>query len=401
MEEEVKRAYLRYFENYVQRNYDETIKLFSKSFNMIGTGIDEFSPTYEDSVNLFKREFKQAPEPYTYNFKEFKVFPICEGSAYIMALVDMKILLPNGEFELTNNRTTAIMKKENGEWVMLHGHWSQPDEKLQEGESVPLSAVVRENKELKNQLLLKQDQLEKQNEQLKEMNQSLQKLFSIVSHDLKSPFNAFLGITDLMIMNFEHDFENKEYFQMRLQLLNDLAHSLFDLTENLLNWAKLNTNTIEPKYREVPLDSLIQKQVNALQPIWLKKRMTIQENVPHEFIVYTDPDMLAVIVRNLLSNAIKFSYPEGKVVISATKEDKHFTISVTDNGIGMTKDQIQNLFKSFHSNRGTDNEKGTGIGLVTCKEIADKLNGNIQIDSELGKGTTMSILLPCFQNNKS
>jgi signal transduction histidine kinase len=259
------------------------------------------------------------------------------------------------------------MKKENGEWVMLHGHWSQPDEKLQEGESVPLSAVVRENKELKNQLLLKQDQLEKQNEQLKEMNQSLQKLFSIVSHDLKSPFNAFLGITDLMIMNFEHDFENKEYFQMRLQLLNDLAHSLYDLTENLLNWAKLNTNTIEPKYREVPLDSLIQKQVNALQPIWLKKRMTIQENVPHEFIVYTDPDMLAVIVRNLLSNAIKFSYPEGKVVISATKEDKHFTISVTDNGIGMTKDQIQNLFKSFHSNRGTDNEKGTGIGLVTCK----------------------------------
>ena len=361
---------------------------------MIGTGVDEFSVTYQHSTELFRREFAQAPEPLAYQFKSLKVCPITADSAYVMGLVDMKFLLPTGEFEYTNNRTTAILRKEKGEWKIIHGHWSQPTEMQQEGESVPLSAVLKQNRELKNQLIIKQQELEKQNQQLKEMNQSLSKLFSIVSHDLKSPFNAFLGITDLMLMNFEDDFENKEYFQLRLQLLNDLAHNLYDLTENLLNWAKLNSNAIEPKYREIPIDSLIQKQVNVLRPIWLKKRITLTEEVPSELMVNTDPDMLAVIIRNLVSNAIKFTYPEGEIKIQVSNETTILSIKIVDNGIGMTAEQLKNLFKNYQSSRGTDNEKGTGIGLFTCKELTNKLKGNLKFISEPNKGTTVIVELP-------
>jgi signal transduction histidine kinase len=226
------------------------------------------------------------------------------------------------------------------------------------------------------------------------MNQSLSKLFSIISHDLKSPFNAFLGITDLMLMNFDDDFENKEYFQLRLQLLNDLAHNLYDLTENLLNWAKLNSNAIEPKYRQIPIDSLIQKQVNILRPIWQKKRLKVTEDVPDELTVSTDPDMLAIIIRNLVSNAIKFSYPEAEIKIQVMDNPENLTIKVVDNGTGMTTEQLQNLFKDYKSSRGTDNEKGTGIGLATCKELTTKLKGNLKFISELNKGTTVIVELP-------
>ncbi|MEW5845789.1 MAG: ATP-binding protein [Bacteroidota bacterium] len=394
MEDEVKQAYLKYFESYVQRKLEDTLSAFSQDFNMIGTGVDEFSVTYQYSAELFRREFSQAPEPLTYQFKVLKVYPITNDAAYILGLVDMRFLLPTGEFEYTNNRTTAILRKENGEWKILHGHWSQPAELQQEGESVPLSAVLKQNRELKNQLLIKQQELEKQNQQLKEMNQSLSKLFSIVSHDLKSPFNAFLGITDLMLMNFEDDFENKEYFQLRLQLLNDLAHNLYDLTENLLNWAKLNSNAIEPKFREFPIDSFIQKQVNILRPIWQKKRIKLTEEVPNELMVNSDPDMLAVIVRNLLTNAIKFSYPEGEIKIEVTNNSINTAIKITDNGIGMSAEQMQSLFKDYQSTRGTDNEKGTGIGLVTCKELTNKLRGELKFSSELNKGTTVVVELP-------
>ena len=394
METEVKQAYLKYFDSYIQRKLDDMLKAFSTDFNMIGTGIDEFSVTPQYSLELFKREFSQAPDPLTYQFKVLKVYPITNDSAYIMGLVDMKFLLPTGEFEYTNNRTTAILRKENGEWKLVHGHWSQPAELQLKGESVPLSAVLKLNRELKSQLLLKQQELEKQNQQLKEMNQSLSKLFSIISHDLKSPFNAFLGITDLMLMNFDDDFENKEYFQLRLQLLNDLAHNLYDLTENLLNWAKLNSNAIEPKYRQIPIDSLIQKQVNILRPIWQKKRLKVTEDVPDELTVSTDPDMLAIIIRNLVSNAIKFSYPEAEIKIQVMDNPENLTIKVVDNGTGMTTEQLQNLFKDYKSSRGTDNEKGTGIGLATCKELTTKLKGNLKFISELNKGTTVIVELP-------
>lgn len=394
MDEEVKQAYLKYFESYVQRKIQDTLSAFSPNFNMIGTGVDEFSVTYQKSVELFQREFSQAPEPFTYQFKLLNVYPITNDAAYIMGLVDMRFLLPTGEFEYINNRTTAILRKENGQWKILHGHWSQPAELQEEGESVPLSAVLKQNRELKNQLLIKQQELEKQNQQLKEMNQSLSKLFSIVSHDLKSPFNAFLGITDLMLMNFEDDFENKEYFQLRLQLLNDLAHNLYDLTENLLNWAKLNSTAIEPKFREVPIDSLIQKQVNTLRPIWQKKRIKLTEEVPNDFILYTDPDMLAVIIRNLLTNAIKFTYPEGEITVKVIDNSENVAIIISDNGIGMSTEQLNTIFKDYRSTRGTDNEKGTGLGLFTCNELASKLNGNLKISSELNKGTTVTVEIP-------
>jgi signal transduction histidine kinase len=394
MEEEVKKAYLDYFEEYTKRNWAGMLNYFSNSMTMIGTGVDEYSYSSNESIGLFEREFKQASDQMSYKFKSIKVFPLCNDIAYLMAIVDMHFVTPNGDYEYSNNRTTAILKKENSEWRLVHGHWSQPAVEQVEGESVPLSALIAQNKELKFEVIKKQKELEEQNNQLHHMNDVKNKLFSIVSHDLKSPFNAFMGITDLMLTNFEEDFSDKEYFHIRLQLLNEMAHNLYDLTENLLNWANLNVSDIKPKLRLVPIDAIIQKQMNVLRPIWAKKNIRINENVPHELMVETDPDIIAIVVRNIISNAIKFSFKNGVIDVNSNINDGFLEISIADYGIGMSPQQVEGVFAGYVSTRGTDNEKGAGIGLITCKEFVEKLKGRIGVKSELNRGTTFTITIP-------
>lgn len=394
MEEEVKNAYLEYFENYTRRNWSAMLGQFLDPMTMIGTGVDEYSYTSEKSIAFFDREFQQASDPMQYKFKSIKVFPLSSDVAYLMALVDMHFILPNGEYEYGNNRTTAILKKEEGRWKLVHGHWSQPAATQEEGESVPLTALIAQNKELKFEIIEKQKELEEQNFQLHHMNDVKNKLFSIVSHDLKSPFNAFLGITDLMLSNFEDDFNDKEYFHIRLQLLNEMAHNLYDLTENLLNWANLNVSDIKPKFRLVPIDSIIQKQINVLRPNWTKKNIRIKENVSHELMVSTDPDIIAIVVRNILSNAIKFSFKNGIIEITAAVNDGFLEFSISDTGVGMNQQQAESVFAGYTTTRGTENEKGSGIGLVTCKEFVEKLGGTIHVKSELNRGTTFIVVIP-------
>lgn len=394
MEEEVRNAYLRYFENYAKRNWAAMLNQFANSMSMIGTGIDEYTYTSDDTVALFNREFHQASDPMQYKFKSIKVFPLSADVAYLMAIVDMHIITPNGDYEYSNNRTTAILRKENGDWKLVHGHWSQPATEQAEGESVPLNALIAQNKELKFEVVKKQKELEEQNTQLHQMNDVKNKLFSIVSHDLKSPFNAFMGITDLMLNNFEEDFNDKEYFHIRLQLLNEMAHNLYDLTENLLNWANLNVSEIKPKFRLVPVDAIIQKQINVLRPMWMKKNIRINENVPDELMVETDPDIIAIVVRNLISNAIKFSYKNGAIDVSAEVNDGFLEIAIADFGIGMSPQQVENVFAGYTSTRGTDNEKGSGIGIITCKEFVEKLSGKILVKSQLNKGSIFKVAIP-------
>ncbi len=394
MEDEVKRAYLKYFEDYTKRNWAAMIESFSDSITMIGTGVDEYSYSPSESKALFQREFQQASEPINYTFKSIKVFPLCNDAAYLMAVVDMRINTPKGEYVYSNNRTTAILKNESGIWKIVHGHWSQPADVQEEGESVPLNAIIAQNKELKYEVIKKQKELEEQNSRLHYMNDVKNKLFSIISHDLKSPFNAFLGITDLMLNNFEEDFNDKEYFHIRLQLLNEMAHNLYDLTENLLNWANLNVKDIKPSLRLVPVDAIIQKQINVLRPIWMKKNIRIKENTPNELMVETDPDIVAIVVRNLMSNAIKFSFKNGIIEVSASAQNGFLEISVADNGVGMSQQQLDNVFVGYSTTRGTDNEKGSGLGLITCTEFVDKLNGKIDVKSAQNKGTTFKIIVP-------
>lgn len=394
IEEEVKRAYLNYFESYSKRKWDDTVKCFSKSISMVGTGVDEVAYDSKIVRRLFQREFTQAPNPIDYNFKELIVFPLSESLAYLVALVDMRCALSDGDFEYLNNRTTAIMVKEDGEWKLLHGHWSQPVNIQRKGESVPLRAVIEKNKFLESEISNKEFELEEQNERLQRLNKSMAKLFSIVSHDLKSPFNAFLGLTDLMLLNFEEELENKSYFKTRLQLLNELSHNLYDLTENLLNWAQSNIQELKVNKRLIPIDFLIQKQVNALRAMWMKKEVEFSEDIEHEYMISTDPDLLGIVVRNLLTNAIKFSYPKGKIIITGKHVGNSFNITFADQGMGMDVNQVSNLFKGLESSRGTQNEKGTGIGLATVKTYLSLLGGEIFVTSESGKGSEFTISIP-------
>ncbi len=394
MEEEIKKAYLNYFEHYTKRNWAEMLNYFASTFTMIGTGIDEYSNNTADTIALFEREFGQASDPMHYKFKKIEVFPLHDDLAFLMAIVDMHFFTPNGEYEYSNNRTTAILKRENGAWRITHGHWSQPAEMQHEGESIPLGALIAQNKELKFEVIEKQKELEEQNAHLHYMNDVKNKLFSIISHDLKSPFNAFMGITDLMLNNFEEDFNDKDYFHIRLQLLNEMAHNLYDLTENLLSWANLNVRDIKPNIRTTPINTTIQKQITVLRPIWMKKRITINADIHPDLTANTDPDIISIVIRNLLSNAIKFSFKHSQIDILARKNNANLEITVADHGIGMNQEQLNNVFAGYNTTRGTDNEKGSGIGLITCNDFTKTLGGRIEVESTLNKGTTFKVIIP-------
>jgi signal transduction histidine kinase len=222
-------------------------------------------------------------------------------------------------------------------------------------------------------------------------------VFSIIAHDLKSPFNAILGFTELLKKKLKNmDVEKSEklissmYFQARIT---------YNLLENLLNWARSNSNQIVfyPTYCDISAICYdVIKQMGDTAQI---KQITINSFHSNESFVFADKNMLESILRNLLSNAIKFSECQGKVEIFSMPVDEFVEITVADNGIGIDENVKANLFKSDlnESKPGTANEKGTGLGLIICKDFVERNHGKIWIENNREKGTAFKFTLPIYK----
>jgi len=184
-------------------------------------------------------------------------------------------------------------------------------------------------------------------------------------------------------------------------VINISARNNLNLVDNLLTWAKTQAEEIKYKPENLDLKPIVEESLMVLYPTASHKEIKLINSVSDDIVVCADPDMLKTILRNLVQNAIKFTESNGKIDINAVSNPDHIEISVTDNGVGITEENQQKLFGTDlnFSMQGTENESGTGLGLMLCKEFVEKHGGKIWVESQVGKGSKFLFTLPVSAKN--
>jgi PAS domain S-box-containing protein len=230
--------------------------------------------------------------------------------------------------------------------------------------------------------------------ELQEANASKDKFFSILAHDLKNPFNSILGCSDLLLMDYS-SYDKEEVLTM-IKMINDASRQAHNLLENLLNWSRAQTGRISNEPAAIDVHTAIESVFQLYDGNAREKNLEMTNRIKRGTLVFGDENMVSTIFRNLVSNAIKFTKPRGRVTVCSKRLKTHIEIQVADNGIGIPKELLEKLFVMGEkvTRTGTANEEGTGLGLVLCKEFAEKNNGSISVSSRPGKGSKFSVQLP-------
>jgi len=235
--------------------------------------------------------------------------------------------------------------------------------------------------------------LRKYNEELKELSAIKDKFFSIIAHDLRSPFQSLLSSSEILATEIET--LSHEEVTLVSKGLNDNLNNLYRLLENLLNWSMIQRNMIECKPVNINLYEVVSNIIEISNQNAKKKNIFLSNNVDTGTVVYADVNMLRSVVQNLISNAIKFTQSEGRIIVSSIEKDGFVEVSVQDSGTGIESDEFSKLFNlsKLFTTKGTAEEKGTGLGLPLCKEFVEKNGGKIWVESEVGKGAKFTFTL--------
>lgn len=237
------------------------------------------------------------------------------------------------------------------------------------------------------------NQLLSSKQKLSESLETKNFLFSIIAHDLRSPFNTLLGITKML----DHEFEDFEIGEIKeiTKSINNSSQNIYKLLENLLHWSMLQTNKITFSPIQFNVEKIIYDIYNLYLETIINKNITVI--LPHNknIVVSADKDMIELVIRNLLSNAIKYTPDNGKIEIYTINNESSFALSITDSGMGMDEDRLKILFtKNIKSTLGTNKETGTGLGLQLCKEFIELHKGELLVNSKKGVGTTFTFSIP-------
>jgi signal transduction histidine kinase len=243
----------------------------------------------------------------------------------------------------------------------------------------------------KKQEILKSRKL---NAKLRNSNIQKDKLFSIIAHDFRSPFAGCLGLLEMVLDDLD-SFSNEELRKM-LEMIYNQSQSTYQLLESLLEWAHTQQNRINFSPERIDLHQIAEMSFFALNQNAEKKNIQLHNRIKKGTFVNADKNMLRMILKNILSNGIKFTNQDGIIEVRAEVKNRFIEISVTDNGIGIKKKSQKRIFDIDYQyiGKGTDGEKGTGIGLHVCREFVGRHGGAIEVDSEPGKGSTFRFTLP-------
>lgn len=267
--------------------------------------------------------------------------------------------------------------------------------KDEDGKIIGLVGITRD--ETKNYEA--QEKIKAYAEELKLLNITKDKFFSIIAHDLKNPFNTILGFTSILLHEFDDmtDEEKKEF----LFQIDKVSNYAYQLLENLLQWSRSQTGRINFSPVKSDLHKLINENVEAIRVAAEKKDVKLISNVNLKSYAEIDVNMINTAIRNMLTNAIKFSRSGGKVSINVSKDKDKWNIEVEDTGVGIPKSNLKKLFKLDEqvSTPGTNDEKGTGLGLLLCYEFIKAHHGDIVIDSKENVGTKVKINIPAKQKH--
>ena len=283
-----------------------------------------------------------------------------------------------------------LMKDENGvkRWLLS----SKIPMRNKKGEITGLLGIGREITDRKHA----EEEIKQKNEELQKLNTEKDKLFSIISHDLRSPFNGFLGLTQIMVE--ELPTLTATEIQLMAESMRKSAINLFRLLENLLEWTRLQQGLIPYTPKVLELHPIVQESISMLLDLAASKEIEIVWSLTDQITILADNYMVQSVIRNLVSNAVKFTNRGGKITLSARMiPDNLVKISVSDTGIGMDKSLVDDLFRLDinTSRKGTEGESSTGLGLIICKDFIEKHHGKLWVESDEGKGSTFYFTIPC------
>lgn len=253
--------------------------------------------------------------------------------------------------------------------------------------------IIKQNQELKELNAGLEQKVEQRTKELRDLNATKDKFFSIIAHDLKNPFNTLIGFSELLLTNLEA--YDKEHIKDFVNIINSTSKSAYSLLENLLEWSRAQTGKLKMEPSDINLHDIVEENVNLLNAVAEKKGIKLTSKVDSNTIAFADENMIKTVIRNLISNALKYT-KDGAVTISSFEKDGYVETYVADTGTGISNDNLEKLFRidvNF-SLKGTDEETGTGLGLILCKEFVEKNKGKINVKSELGKGSEFSFTLP-------
>jgi len=343
-------------------------------------GIWEYNVEKDNlEINIFFKELFNIPKNQT-NLN-------CKDFFELIADEDKNRVNQNFEELLNGNNTTLNIdfkiKSSPPKYIQLKGEVIQWDFV---GKPEIISGILLDISELK--ILSKQ---------LEETIRIKDKFFDIIAHDLKNPMNAVKSLLDDLLVSFD-SLSPDELFEAQNQIQKSIT-VLSQLVNNLLEWSRTQTGRIVHNPDNIDVFYIISSSIDVNFYQAKIKNIEIINNVPHNTVVYADSNMLYTVFRNIISNAIKYTLDGGTVQISANDLGDNYEIIVSDTGIGMSEEQLVNIFSLEHiqSLPGTNQEKGTGLGLIISKEFIERNGGKISVSSRLNEGTTFSIILPKSQ----
>jgi PAS domain S-box-containing protein len=386
-------------------NIDELFKFIHSSVKELMPAKNFYISLYDKDTYMirfpyFVDEYDSTSPPKTFG-KGLTEFVIRIGQSMLITEDMHKELENEGEIELIGSPSkiwlgVPLSIQNNIIGVMVVQDYNREDtygekeKEILEMISYPVSRAIERKliEQVREELINK----------LTRLNESKDSLFSLISHDLRSPFNSLLGFSEILTSEYEtltHE-EIKEY----LNVIYESSKNLFGMTNNLLQFSRFQMGRIEFNPVELEIKTVVSHILNLLKGNTIKKQINVISSVPESIKVLADEDMLNSIFQNLISNAVKFTPRGGDIFISAFKlknPDGNYTIEVVikDTGVGIHDELKEKLFKDhLPSTPGTDREYGTGLGLLLVKEFVEKNGGNIRVFSKLGEGSTFTFTLP-------
>jgi PAS domain S-box-containing protein len=239
-----------------------------------------------------------------------------------------------------------------------------------------------------------EEALKKSETRLNELNATKDKFFRIISHDLRGPFSSIIGLSNLLESKVkEMDYEDIEEYAKYIRIS---SYRAMDLLKNLVEWSSSQTGKIKFSPQEIQMNNVAKEAIDLLKDAAAQKSISIENRIPSTIQIKADRTMIATVFRNLINNAIKFTHPGGKIEIDAMLHNKELQVDVKDNGVGIEDHARKKLFTldGGHSTPGTENERGTGLGLVLCKEFISIHKGKIWAESARGEGSIFSFTIP-------
>ncbi len=381
-------------------------------FHFIHSGISELMLAENFYIALYNEQDDLITFPYFIDKYDKDAPPIKFGrglTEYILRSGKAELITRERDNELVEEGETEVVGTQSAIWLgiplKIRDHtmgalvvqdyenedtYTEKEKQILEVVSYPISRAIERKivEQERKELILK----------LSQLNTSKDKLFSLISHDLRSPFNSLLGFSEILTTEYDsltHD-EVKEY----LNVIYEASKNLYGMTNNLLQYSRFQVGRIDFQPVEINLTNLLKKNLNLLKGNAIRKEISLSADFKADVFVFADEDMLNSTVQNIISNSIKFTQRGGEVkikteVIPFFDEATHVKVTIEDNGIGMSRNELDKILsEEIISTPGTEREYGTGLGLLIVKEFVEKNGGRIEVKSKINQGTSFSFTLP-------